>query len=284
MSNQTAKKYGPGCQINLDNGEGHIISGFVEDSIHAVSSYLEITFESSYKLLFGASTDYYFTFLNLDWVPLSTDERAGIELQWQYELRCLPRCVFMLITKPSKNTQELARALGLNLTKISSNVELPCPIINQYAGNVIQENRKYSLEKAYNERDLGKANYIYVNSRNMYSTSWKNMASQTAVTLTFSKGTEGTNLVTYQDYQFDDIFSNGYCAKVWTQWDYLGRMMGTQFKIETTVPAVFLNVYTIKLEEIPEFDTGLPFLCVYSKRDIMNINAFTHCFANIKFM
>ncbi len=280
MSNASGK----GCQINLDNGEGRIIDGYVEDDIHACSSYLDITFESPNKLLFGADNEYYFTFLKIDWVPLSTDERTGTNGTWQYNLRCLPKCVFTMITKPITNTQELGRALGLNLSTISSSLDIPCPIINQYAGNVIQSNRFYSLEMAYNDRDFKKAAYIYVSSKSIYSATWKDMTSQTAVTLTFPEGTEGINLITYQDYQFDSVFANAYGPQVWKQYDYLGRMMGTQFKVETTVPAVFLNVYTIKSEEIPEFDTGLPFLCTYSRRNLMEVNAFVHCFTNIKYM
>lgn len=275
---------GKGCQINLDNGEGIILDGYVVDDIYAMSSYLNIIFETPKKLLFGADSDYYFTYMNIDWVPDTLDESTGVNAAWHYELNCCPRPVFSMITKPAKNAQELARNLGLNLTKLSSNVDIPCPIINQYAGNVIQENRLYSLEKAYIDRDLSKANYLYINSKAMYASTWKSMTSQTAVTLKFPENTEGGNLITYQDYQFQSVYACANGPYVWKQNDYIGKMIGTQFKVETSVPAVFLNVYTIKSEKIPEFDTGLPFLCTYSKRSIVETNAFVHCFSNIKYM
>ncbi len=277
-------KDGKGCQVNLDNGQGKILEGYVIDDIRAISSYLVITFEVPVKLLFGADNHYYFTFLKIDWVPVSFDECTGLNHTWHYSIRALPKPVFEYITKPCKDTSELARALKLNLSDLSESLPLPCPIINQYAGNIIQANRLYSLEKAYNERHLNKAAYIYLNSKELYSATWRSLTSQTAVTLTFPEGTEGTNLITYQDYQFDNIFSTAHGPAVWKQQDYISKMLGTQFKVDTTMPAICLNVYTIKSEEIPEFDTGLSFLCVYSKRDIMKVNAFTHCFTNINYM
>jgi hypothetical protein len=275
---------GKGCQINLDNGEGRIIAGYVVDDIRAISSYLDITFESPKKLLFGADNHYYFTYLKIDWVPVSFDENTGLNKTWHYSIRALPKPLYEYITKPCKNTSELARALKLNLSELSVNLDLPCPIINQYAGNIIQANRFYSLEKAYNDRQLNKAVFIYLNSRELYSATWRSLTSQTAVALTFPEGTEGTNLITYQDYQFENVFNTAHGCNVWKQKDYLGKMLGTQFKVNTTVPAVCLNTYTIKSEEIPDFDTGLSFLCTYSKRDIMEVNAFTHCFTNINYM
>ena len=275
---------GKGCQINLDNGEGKILEGFVTDDIRAPSSFLEIVFECPDKLIFGADPDYYFTYLSIDWVPVTLDEGTGANNTWHYDLGCYPRCIFTKITKPAKNTQELARALGLKLSELSDSLEVPCPIINQYAGNVIQMNRLYSLEKAYNERDFGKAVYTYVNSKEMYSATWKSMTSQVAVSLTLPKNTDGQTNIQYQDYQFYSLFNSAYGAIPWKQNDYLARMMGTQFKMDTTVPAVFLNVYTIKSEKIPDFDTGLPFLCVYSRRNLLDVNAFTHYFSNIKYI
>ena len=56
-------KDGKGCKINLDDGQGKILDGYVVDDIRAISSYLVITFESPVKLVFGADNQYYFTFL-----------------------------------------------------------------------------------------------------------------------------------------------------------------------------------------------------------------------------
>ena len=275
---------GKGCQINLDNGEGRILDGYVIDDIFAISSYLAITFECKDKLLFGADNGYYFTYMKIDWVPLTLNECTGLNGTWHYDLTCVPSCVFELLKKPAKNTGELASALKLNLSSVSSSLELPCSIVNQYAGNVILDSRLFSFEQAYNDRDFSNAIYIYVSSKELFSTTWKSLTSQTALTLTFPKGTEGSNLVTYQDYQFDSIYTTASGAQVWKQKDYIGKLLGTQFKVETTIPAVCFNVYTIKLEDIPEFDTGLPFLCTYSKRNIMETNAFIHYFTNIKYM
>ena len=273
-----------GRQINLDEGEGTILEGYAIDDIYSPCSYITLTFECSQKLTFGADVNYYLTYCNIDWVPMSFSEKTGTNKMWHYEMCCCPKAVFKLITKPCKNTQELARALDLNLSNLSDNLELPCPIINQRAGNVIHDERFYSLEKAYRKNQLGEAAFIYASTKELFTSSWKKICSQTAIQLKFPSGTEGTNLPIYQDYQFDSLFTTANGPDIWKQKDYIGKMIGTQFKIETTVPAFFLNLYTIKFEDIPEFDTGLPFLCIYSKRDLVEVNAFTNYFANIKYV
>lgn len=273
-----------GRQINLDDGEGSILDGYIVDDIYAPCSYLDIIFESEKKLLFGADTDYYFTYLEIDWVPSGFSETKGNQGLWHYEMTCYPRCMLFVIDKPVRNTIELARSLRLTLSPLGINRDIPCPVIGQHAGNFIQDNRLYSLEQAYLKCRLGEATYIYVGTKTLYSASWKTMCSRTALTFEFPKNTEGTNLLTYQDYQFDSVFSTANGPVPWKQKDFIGKMIGTQFKLETTLPAFFLNVYTIKVENIPEFDTGLPFLCTYSKRSITKVDAFTHYFSNIKYI
>lgn len=279
-----SKQDGKGQQINLDNGQARIVEGYVEDSIYSICSYLVIKFVSPAKLLFGADNAYYFTYMGIDWVPMTLDESKGIQEAWQYEVTCCPKSVFTYITKPVSNTIELARNMNLNLSEVSSNLKVPCPIINEYAADVIQENRLYTFEQACVGGDVGDAIYIYVNSVNMYSNTWRNMISQTAISLTFPKGTEGDNLITYEDYQFHGLFAAANGARVWKQNDYLTRLMGPQFKVQTSIPAAPFNVYTIKSEEIPEFDTGLSYLCIYSRKDIMDVTGFTHYFAAIKYI
>lgn len=273
-----------GQQINLDVGQARILEGYIEDDIFAISSYLHIKFESPVKLLLGADNKYYFTYMGIDWVPMTLDECRGIQDPWQYEVNCCPKCIYTYIQKPYSNTAELARNMGLKLNGVSANLKLPCPIINQYAANIVQDNRFYSLEKGMVEGNIGKGIYIYVNSNEMYSNTWRNMISQTATTFEFPKGTEGQHLVTYEDYQFYNLFAAANGPDVWRQNDYIRRMIGPQFKIETTLAAAPFNVYTIKLEDTPEFDTGLPFLCIYSRKDINEFSGFTHYFAAINYV
>ena len=59
-------------------------------------------------------------------------------------------------------------------------------------------------------------------------------------------------------------------------------MIGRKFTIETAVPASFLNVYTMKFEDIPEFDTDVSYLCAYSQINVMKANSYIHQFAEIK--
>ena len=88
-----------GRQINLDSGEGQILRGYITDDIFACSSFLEIVFESSYKCLFGANIEYYFTYYGIDWIPLSFSESTGLNNNWHYEITAVPRCLFTLVTE-----------------------------------------------------------------------------------------------------------------------------------------------------------------------------------------
>lgn len=273
-----------GRQINLDNGEGNVLDGFIVDDVCSPCSWLDITFETSEKLLFGADADYYFTYVDIDWVPFSFTETVSVNKTWHYEMSCYPKAVFALIEKPLKNTIELARVLGLNLAPTSLNLELCCPTIHEFAGNFVQDNRHFSFEKNFIRDKLGDTTYMYVGGKQLYSSTWKSMCSKQALSLEFPKETAGSNLISYQDYQFNSVFHTVHEPIAWKQNDFIEKMIGVQFKIETTIPAFFLNVYTIKIEDIPEFDTGLPFLCTYSKRSITEVNAFVHCFSNIKYI
>ena len=273
-----------GLQINLDNGEGRILSGSYTDDIFSCCAFLEIIFECSDKLVFGADNNYYLTYSGQNWVPIQLNESTGSNNTWHYDLGCIPAPMMTLITKPCHNTQELARALKCNLTDLSSSLKLPCSTIHQFAANMIQDNRLYSLEQAYGKEMLGDAVYIYGNSKNLYTATWRTILNQSATVLDTSSFLAGSDKFTYQDYQFDSVLKTAHNPIPWKQKDYIEKMIGPQFKVETAVPAFFLNVYTMKFDNIEGFDTGLPFLCTYTKRDIMDANSYVHCFSSIKYV
>lgn len=275
---------GSGRQVNLDNGEGQILRGFLTDDIFSCSSFLEIVFETNKKCVFGADINYYFTYYNIDWIPLRFSESTGLNHNWHYELIAVPKSLFTLVTKPARNTMEFARALKLNLTIGSSALKIPCPTIYQYAGNLIQDMRLHSFEQAIINNDLGSAMYAYVGTKEMLSVTWKTLISKTATIMEFSPYTAGADKIVYQDDQIEKVFSTAKGCDVWKQKDYISKMIGTHFTIHTASPAIFLNVYSMKFSDIPEFDTGLPYLCIYSRKDVMDANSFVHTFANIKYI
>lgn len=279
-----------GCQINLDLGltsdgnGGKILSGEIIDDFRACCTFLHIIFECDEKCVFGADNGYYFTYSGMDWVPCSLNETRTVNKTWHYDLCCYPVHMFDVISKPVKNTQELARSMKLNLSSLSPSLPIICPTINQHAGNFIQDARLHSLEKNYVEGRIGDACFIYFRSQELLSMKWRTIVSQTATVMEFPESLSGSNLITYMDDQFENVLTTAHGAIPWSQNDYLVKLLGTSFKIETAVPALFLNVYTMSFKDIPEFDTGLPFLCIYSKWDIVNPNAYTHVFANIQYM
>ena len=273
-----------GKQINLDYGQGQILYGTLTDDFFSLCTFLEIIFECSEKLDFPPTLENYFTYYEVDWTPITVQESTGSNKTWHYELSCYPKSVLTYITKPITNTQELARTLRLDLSKRSASLDLPCPVINQYAGNFIRDHRLYSLEQAKvkNPDNLGEAVYMYVGTKEMLSITWRNLVKQKAETMEFPELTAGANKPTFINDQAETIFSTAHAPRVWQQKDYLGKMIGRKFTIETSEPASFLSVYTMKFEDIPEFDTDTSYLCVYSYKDVMKGNSFIHQFAEIK--
>lgn len=275
-----------GRQINLDLGEGQILKGFIIDDFFACSTFLDIIFECAGKCTFEESPDYYFTYYEIDWVPMSVSESTGSNGTWHYELSACPKSLYTLISKPITNTQELARALRLDLSRQSSSLKVPCPIINQYAGNFIQDSRLYSLEQAKVKKpdDFSEAVYIYAGTKELISRTWRSIVTQKATNMEFDPLLLGSDKIMFQNDQIETAFSSAHGAKVWNQKDFLSKMIGKKFTIQTAIPASFMSVYTMKFENIPEFDSGLSYLCAYSRIDVLKTNAYVHSFANIKYM
>lgn len=273
-----------GRQINLDEGEGQIGQAFLTDDFFACSSFLEIVFECDKKCSFGPDVGYYFTYQGIDWIPYSFSESTGANMNWHYEMSCCPKCLYMVINEPITSTQKLARSLRLNLTNESSDLEIPCPIINQFAGNFIQDSRFYSFEKNMVRKRLDDAVYIYAGTDKLLSIKWHNLLHQTATTMKFEEQSiPGGDKIVFQNDSVENCFCLTHQPVAWNQRDYLAKFMGPKFTIHTAAAAEFLRVYTMKFEEIPEFDTGLPYLCIYSRKNLLEANAFVHCFANIDF-
>lgn len=271
-----------GRQINLDLGEGQILQGTITDDFFSCCTFLDIIFECSGKLDFQPNINHYLTYYEVDWIAMNVSESTGSNGNWHYELGCCPKMVFAVISKPITNTQELARAMRLDLTRKSSSLKIPCPMINQFAGNFIQDSRFYSFEQAKVKDNLGEAIYLYAGTKELLSISWRNLITQTATTMEFSPDLAGSNLVSFLDDQVEIVFSSAHDPKIWSQKDFIGKMIGRKFTIETAVPASFLNVYTMKFEDIPEFDTDVSYLCAYSQINVMKANSYIHQFAEIK--
>lgn len=274
-----------GRQINLDENVRGILKANITNDFYACSPFLYVVFESQDKLVFGPSTEYYLTYYHIDWVPASFLENKTTNKTWHYEMTCLPRTLFTYITKPISNTGNLARALRLNLSQDSSSLPVPCPVINQFAGNLIQDFRFHSLEKSYVEKGhFGEASFIYVGTSEILSVTWKSLVDQTAKVFEIAQETVGANQIDFQDDQITSVFNSPHGAAVCNQTDFLYKMLGPKFTLHTPNPASFLSAYTMKFEDIPELDTGLSYLCIYSQKDCLKPNSYVHTFANIKYV
>jgi len=279
-----------GKQINLDdlnsdNNDATFIKAIITNDFYACSPFLEIVFECSHKLLFGPSTEYYFTYYGIDWMPMSFSESYTANKTWHYEMTASPRMIFAYITKPIANTRELAMALRLNLSQDSSSLKIPIPIVNQFTGNVVQDFRYHSLLQSYQQKGhFGEAVFIYIGTKEILSVTWKSLVSQTATVFEIDPVTTGTNLIEFQDDQVTALFATPNPPGISNQTDILFKMLGPKFTIHTPNPVSFLSSYSMKFSDIPEFDTGLPYLCIYTQKDCLKPNSYVHTFANIKYV
>lgn len=273
-----------GEQINLDKGEGQIFAGKIEDDIRMPCCKLRIVFECRDKLTFTPDNQCYFTYKNYEWIPIMVNEGLSPQNTWHYELTCFPRQAFQLITKPAENTAMLARAMNMSLTSGSSSLELPCPVINYYSAILVQEIRRQSFNRAYLNGRMGDAYFIYFDSANMYSVTWKQLVNQKAKSLENYDIVQGQNTVSFIDERIESYFSSAMGSQYWKQKDYLNKIFGRKIQIQTTTPAYFAKMYTIRFTDTDALDQKDSFLCIRSEMDITEPDGFVNTFAEINYI
>lgn len=278
------KLEGAGRQINLDNGTGQIEKGIITDDIRLPCCELSITFDSPNKLTFSNDNQCYFTYKEMDWIPVILNEGFTNHNTWHYNIIAHPKQAFQLITKPTINTMSLARSMNLNLTQESVSLPLRCPIINYYSAPLIQEYRRQYFNIAYNNGRMGDAYFIYFDSQNMYSVTWKQLVSQKALSLENYEIVQGQNIVTFIDDQINEYFDSNYGANVLTQKDYFKRILGKKIKICTTTPGYFARMYTIRFTDTDALDQESSFLCVRSECNINEGAGFINTFAEVNYI
>lgn len=283
MDKQRSQKRA-GEQINLDKGEAQILQGKIIDDIRMPCASLKIVFECSNKLNFTPDDQCYFTYKDYHWIPTVVNEGLSPNNTWHYEMNSLPVEAFQLITKPAEDTMILARAMGLQLTTSSSSLKIPCPIINYYSSLLIQEIRRQSFNRAYINRQMGDAYFIYFDSNCMYSVTWKQLVNQKARSLENYEIVNGQNTVKFIDERIQAYFASAVGSEVWKQPDYLNKMFGRKIQIHTTTPAVFANMYTIRFTDTDALDQEKSFLCIKSECDINEANGFINTFAEVNYI
>lgn len=273
-----------GKQINLDEGEGQVQEGRISDDIRLPCCALTIKFDCDNKLNFSNDNQCYFTYKDYDWIPIVNNETFTSHNTWHYEIIAHPKQCFQYITKPAENTMMLARAMNLQLTEESSSLELRCPIINYYSAPLIQEYRRQYLNLAYINGKMGDAYFIYFDSKNMYSVTWRQLVNQKALSLQDYSFMQGQNVVSFIDDQIQEYFQSNFGAKYLTQVDYLKRMFGKKIQIRTATPGYFARMYTIKFTDNDALDQTESFLCVRTEQDINEGAGFINTFAQVNYI
>ena len=272
-----------GCQINLDEGEGTVIEGYIEDCIHDFASYLYIKFEVLEPIVLNSDPNEYITFYNTNWVPLTCHITKNDKTDlWEYDLKCYPKCMFTMIDHTIRTTGQLASEMGLELSGSSASLDLPCPYINVFPGNFMKNNRFYSLEKSFQEKgNFTEAMYIFTDGRYLISNTWKSIISQTAYEIPINPFS-GNTLYTLINEQLYDVYACRRVPEVFKEVDYFYNMIGSQFKLETNIPVPFFGTCTIKPEHIEEFNANEAFLCIQTTKDLKSPTPYTHYLAMMK--
>ena len=272
-----------GCQINLDEGEGTILKGFLKYSIHDVATYLCIKFEVLEPIVLNSDPENYITVGGVDWVPVTNNltKREQTNM-WEYELTCYPRCMFTIIDHTIKNTAELASELNLKLTDNSANLELPCPYINVLSGNFIKNNRFYSLEKSFQKnRNFNEGMYLFTDGKTLLCNTWKSIISQRAYEIPINP-LAGNTLYTLVNGQMYGMYVCRRVPDSFKESDYFLNMIGQQFKLQTNLSIPFFSTCTIKPENIKEFNANESFLCIQTTQNLKSLTNCTHYLAMMK--
>ena len=273
-----------GQQINLDNGEGKIISGCILDDIRNVCTSLEIVFECPQPIVFDEEGQNYFTFRMIDWIPISYKMTCTNQDTYNYIVTAMPKPVKMPILKSCINSRILASEMNVELLEGSVSLPIYSPVINLYAGQMIREIRRQELNKGYVNQDIGSCGYFYFNSTNLLSLTWKMMMGADARELQNDPLIVGNDIVQFIDDRTYSEFESHCGAEVWTQKDFLNRILGRKFDISTTAPAYFLSTYSIHFSNSSLFDNNMKFLCIRTQSDIMNPTGFINTFAEIQYV
>ena len=273
-----------GCQIDLDAGQGQIISGVIIDDIRSPCTQLSIVFESFNKLTFSTMSTNYFSYFAKEWCPQSFSETMCPDGRWHYEMDCLPFQASIEVMSPFANIRDLVSEVGLELTVNSDALEIEYPTIGLTVAELVAELRRREFEKAFLKRQMGDAWILYFNSDCLMSMKWSKMLKNQAKELVSPSGMQGSNTVISVDSYRKGCYQ---CSKLWEKWkqsDFLKRMLGEFIEIETPTPSIFLDTYTMKFADGTEFERNETYLCVRVERDVSDITKQNQLFAKIEHM
>ena len=272
-----------GLQIDLDSGEGLVVSGHITDQISNPCTMLQLEFHCKEMLVFHPDENYYFRYLSLEWIPLTCNFGHTSENTWWYRVEAIPKQMFKFIEKPCPDMDTLAEIMNLELGKGSTNFPIKCPVVGLTAYAFIRTIRLQSFNDAAINRQLGEAQFIYCNSKSLTALSWETMTKSEANSLEIPDELKGTEQITVYDSRIENNLMLPAYPKEWTEEDWLRKINGFTFEFKTLQPALFAEMYTIKFNNNSQMDSPESMLCFYTDCDLMNLNMMTNRFAQIQF-
>lgn len=274
-----------GLLLDLDKGEGRVLSGRLVDKVYFPCTTLEFSFTSEKLLVFEkAEGEYYFRYCGVDWTPYSNNFNPANDGVFHYSILAFPKTMYKKITKPAENAAALARAMGLKLSDESENLNFKCPIINLNAFSLIKRHRLLSLQDAYAKGDLGEAVFIYCNSESMYCAKWSTMCKKQKRDLQFTKLESQQVVKSLLDSRVESNLCAPQSPRAWEEKDYLAKMTGLQYQFLIPKSAAFCENYTIKFEEDDTWDMPMPMLCTNQSVDLLDSSKFSCTFTQIELM
>ena len=271
-----------GLLINIDEGEGKVLQGNLEDKVCNPCSTLRIQFTSKKFMVFtGFEGSCYFRYCGIDWVPIQNRFNQTNEGNLFYDITAVPKTMLKIVDKPAKNASALARSMGLQLTDDSENLELKCPIVGLSAYALIKKHRLVSLQDAAFEKDLGKGVFIYCNSQTMFCSRWSTMCKKQANSLQFTPLEQENVEVTVIDNRPQSHLSVPQTPRAWTENDYLAEMTGVAYLVNMPKNVSFCETYTMKFDDDDLMDAPVSLLCTAASVDLLNSGKFQNIFTQV---
>lgn len=275
-----------GCQVNLDiDNNATVYEGKLIDDIRCCCTQLNVRFEYVAPLTFGNNSSSYFTCMNLDWVPSNVKESITQNGTYHYEIEAYPLPFFNFLNSATKNTSELASAMNLSMVNGSQSLDIIFPIIGKTAVETINTYRNQSYQLAYSQKDMGKAYFIYFTSKYLLSVTFDKLVNQKATTLQDNQPMrQGVNIVTKFTSEINNFLRCERGVGYWKPLDYLYKIIGRQFEIESNTVASFARTYTITFDDSQTFDSECTYLCIRTEKDIKESMGCKNTFAEIKYV
>ena len=274
-----------GCQINFDKGEANIEGQWIDD-IRSCCTELDIHFETTGKLWFTDDSQCYFTFRGVDWVPASVKEYVTQNNTYNYSLQAFPKFFFDFITKASKDTRALVSSFGAQTTEEFDNLELPCPVKNRYAIEMMKDYRLQFFQEAYKKKDMSEAVLLYMCGSKVLSMKFGRWMNKDALPLETTNYQSSTSPVNFYNSQISDELLCDRRVAPFKPGDYLQRMIGRTFEITGSAAFIFLGRYTLRLaaSDGSEFDSNETYMCLRCVENIGKPDEFSSVFSEIKYV